>query len=267
MTIDVANGGGHGIDIFLPDLRGGGAERVLVNLANCCVARGYAVNMVLLFARGEFMTALHPDIRVVDLRVKRLRGALLPLVRYLRKSRPESFLACMWPLTVIAILARFIARVKCRVVVAEHTTWSRSALLRRPTVGWQVRKSMHFVFPHADGIVCVSDGAAEDLAEFARLDRKSITRIYNPIVGRAISSPINVLSPEEWWVGSHRRILAVGTLKTVKDYAMLLNAISKLRSRVDARLLILGEGECRAALEEQIRALELHGSVFMPGFV
>lgn len=36
------------IAIFLPDLRGGGAERVAVNLANSFTQRGHAVDMVLL---------------------------------------------------------------------------------------------------------------------------------------------------------------------------------------------------------------------------
>ena len=40
------------IAILLPDLRGGGAERVAVNLANTFVQRGYAVDMVLLSATG-----------------------------------------------------------------------------------------------------------------------------------------------------------------------------------------------------------------------
>ena len=38
------------IAILLPDLRGGGAERGAVNLANGFARRGYAVGMVLLAA-------------------------------------------------------------------------------------------------------------------------------------------------------------------------------------------------------------------------
>ena len=41
----------------------------------------------------------------------------------------------------------------------------------------------------------------------------------------------------------------------------------QLRRRVDARLLILGDGECRAALAAQARQLGIESSVFMPGFV
>jgi glycosyltransferase involved in cell wall biosynthesis len=116
--------------------------------------------------------------------------------------------------------------------------------------------------------VAVSQGAADDLANFAKLDRNSIITIYNPVVDKATQSAVGgPLPPEEWWTGSHRRVLAVGTLKHIKDYGTLLSAFALLRKRVDARLLILGEGKCRPALEAQIRQLGIQVSVFMPGFV
>jgi glycosyltransferase involved in cell wall biosynthesis len=256
------------ISMLLPDLRGGGAERVSVNLANAFVQQGHSVDIVLLSATGEFLSELYPKVNVVDLKVSRMRGAIFSLVRYLRSIQPAALLACMWPLTVLAILARVLSRVPTRVVVAEHTTWSRSELLSRFTIGWQVRTSMYHFFPKADAIVAVSGGAADDLARFSRVDRSKISVIYNPVVengARRLACPPE--EPQSWCAGSHRRILAVGTLKAIKDYATLLNAFAVLCRRVDARLLILGEGECRDALETQARALGIADSVFMPGFV
>ena len=255
------------VSIVLPDLRSGGAERVAVNLANSFVQRGYAVDMVLLSAEGDFLSDLHSKVNVVDLNVERLRQVLFPLIRYLRQARPAVVLACMWPLTIAAVVARALTRVPTRVVVAEHTTWSRSELLKRPMVEWQVRNSMHWVFPAADGIVAVSQGAADDLARFANLDAGAITCIYNPVVGDAKPPAPEPLSPSDWWTGQHCKLLAVGTLKEIKDYATLLNAFALLLKSLNARLLILGEGECRSALEAQVRQLGIEASVFMPGFV
>lgn len=255
------------IAVVLPNLRGGGAERVSVNLANAFVKRGLAVDMVLVKAIGELLDGLHPEVRVVDLRATRLRAALLPLFRYLRRDRPAAVLACMWPLTVIALWARSLARVKTRIVVAEHTTWSRSPLLDRWTVGWQVRKTMEYFFPRAEGIVAVSRGVADDLGRFANLERSAIAVIYNPVVGGAPVLAPAVLPPEGWWKGPHRRVLAVGALKDQKDYSTLLEAMEMLRFMADAKLLILGEGSLRAKLEGQIQQLGLRGTVFMPGFV
>ena len=113
----------------------------------------------------------------------------------------------------------------------------------------------------------LSNGAANDLARFANLDRNAITVIYNPVVGDTKPPSSTALAPDGWWTGLHRRMLAVGRLKTIKDYETLLQAFAHLRHRVDARLLILGEGNCRAALDAQAKQLGIDASVLMPGFV
>lgn len=256
------------VSIVLPDLRVGGAERVAVNLANSFWQRGYSVDLVLLTATGELLVDLSPGIRVVDLKVHRMRWALPALVRYFRRARPSAVLVCMWPLTVLALWARAVSRVPTRLVVAEHTTWSRSELLRRCSVGWQIRTSMRRFFPCADGIVAVSEGAADDLANFAPVDRSAITVIYNPVVHAGPEPKVTTpATPTDWCIGTHHRVLAVGTLKEIKDYRTLINAFATLRQQVDAKLLILGEGECRSELEAQARHLGLADNVFMPGFV
>ena len=243
-----------------------------VNLANGFAKRGYTVEVVLLSAIGDFLVDLRPDIKIIDLHFKQIRWFQLPLllplfVRYLRKARPDVVLPLMWPLTVIVTCSRALAFVKCRVVVAEHTTWSQGGSLKHWSFDWQVRTSMHYIFPHTDGIVTVSEGAANDLASFAKLDRSLITVIYNPVVGDEKSQSCNFLQPVGWWTGLHRRILAVGSLAKIKDYTTLLQAFVLLRQRVDARLLILGEGGYRSTLEQQSRDLGIDSFVFMPGFV
>lgn len=255
------------IAIFLPNLRGGGAERVVVNLANSLVQRGYAVDLILMSATGQLMACLRPEIFVVDLQIKRMRGIVFPLMRYLRSRRPTVLLACMWPLTAISLLSCKLARVATRLVVTEHCTWSQAEICSSFFTRWHVRISMRVMFSFVDGIVAVSQGAADDLASFTNLDRNAITIIYNPVVGETKLFAADPLPPLGWWTGTHHKVLAVGTLKKIKDYRILLNALAQLRERIDVRLLILGEGECRAALEAQARQLGIEGDVFMPGFV
>jgi glycosyltransferase involved in cell wall biosynthesis len=236
-------------------------------LANSFANRGYKIDMVLLSARGEFLDELHPDVKVIDLQIKRLRETLIPLVSYLRRVQPDAVLANMWPLTSIALWGRTLARVPTRVVVAEHTTWSGDPIARSVLGLWKVKTTMHLTFPKADGIVAVSLGAADDLARLAGVKRDSITVIYNPVTGRK-SRPVSVpMAPLNWWSGKHLRLLAVGNLIPIKDYSTLLAAFALLRQRVDAQLLILGEGNCRNELEAQATKLGIEGSLYMLGFV
>jgi glycosyltransferase involved in cell wall biosynthesis len=257
------------IAIVVADLGIGGAERVAVNLANAFLARGYEVDVVTLFSAGALAAELDRGVRVVGMNVGRLRWAFSPLIDYLRSNRPCAVLGFMWPLTAMLVLVRAVSGVKFRLVLSEHCTWSRSELLVRPLMRWRIGLSMRLAFPRADGVVCVSRGTADDLARFAWIDREMISVIYNPVVktGGHKATNLPLTDPKAWCVGAHRRILAVGALKEIKDYSTLLRAFHELRQRVDAKLLILGEGQCRRALEAEVVALGMAGSVFMPGVV
>lgn len=255
------------IAILIPNLCEGGAERVVVNLANNFVKRGYLVDIVLMSATGQFLDDLEPQVQVVDLHVSRMRGLLFPLIRYLRNNPPVALLANMWPITSIALLACKLALVNTRLVVVEHTTWSRSEICRLSFKRWQVSTLMHYTFKFVDAIVAVSQGAADDLAKFANLKRNNVTVIYNPVVD--ICKNVIVRCPPQisGWSGSHPLVLSVGKLKVEKDFTTLLEAFFMVTSHVDAKLLILGEGECRSELERQARRLGIESKVFMPGFV
>ena len=53
------------IAIYLPSLRGGGAERVMVTLANAFAERGYVVDLVLASATGPYLTEVSSTVNVV----------------------------------------------------------------------------------------------------------------------------------------------------------------------------------------------------------
>lgn len=256
------------VSIVLPDLSPGGAERVGVNLANAFVARGIAVDVVLMRCQGSLLDAIDPRVNIVDLCAPRPRHVLLPLVHYLRRARVDAMLANTWPLTILAVLARRMSRARLRLVVLEHTTWSKSQLVRHWRTRMTIRTTMRWLLPKADAVVAVSEGAARDLEQFGGLRQGSVKTLYNP-VAHADRRPTTPLpeAASAWAAGSHKRILAVGTLKAVKDFPTLLRAFVRVRGEVDVRLLILGEGEERSRLEALVRSLGLDGLVELPGYI
>ena len=81
--------------IFMPNLKGGGAERVAVNLANSFVQRDYAVDMVLLSATGVFLADLQPE---TGSSICRSSACVMQFFRLgvirAKPSRPQCWLAC-----------------------------------------------------------------------------------------------------------------------------------------------------------------------------
>ena len=113
------------IAFLIPDLGGGGAERVAIHLAEGLVARGHALDFVVLRRGGEPEPLPPPSARWIDLASPPLRSALWPLVRYLRRERLAAMLVFMWPLTVLAVLANLLAGRRTRLMLADHCALSQ----------------------------------------------------------------------------------------------------------------------------------------------
>ncbi len=255
--------------IFVPSLAGGGAERVMVTLANAMAARGFLVDLVLATARGPYLKDVSSAVRVVDLKAGRVIKALIPLVRYLRRERPVALLSAMGHANVVALLARQVARTGTRVVVSERSTISVSHLVARGVLARVSFMLVRWLYPLADGICTVSQASSDDLASFARLNATRVQTIYNPFdlqrIARRASEPLT-----HPWLGADEPalVLAAGRLTAEKDYSALIRAFAELQRMRPARLVILGEGELRPALEKLMAELGLSSnSVYLPGFV
>lgn len=64
------------------------------------------------------------------------------------------------------------------------------------------------------------------------------------------------------WRGSGLRVLAVGRLSHYKGFDVLIEALAEVP---EARLLLVGAGECGAALQRQVRERGLEGRVHLAG--
>lgn len=252
------------VAILLPNLHGGGAERMRVQLATAWLELGIEVEFVLLRKEGALLASVPPQATVVELGVSQFRDAIRPLVGYLRSRRPTVLLAALWPLTVIAVLAGRLARVESRVVVSEHAILSLAYASRGAAHRLLLRSSLAVGYRFADARIGVSRGTVADVSQLAGMSKALFQVVHNPAAGGTNGTP-----PAAAEVLAHIQgplILSVGTLKAVKNHALLIDAFAKVNPALEATLCILGEGSTRGALEQQIRTLGLRGRVLLPGF-
>lgn len=253
------------IALFIPSLEGGGAERVMVDLANGICRRGYDVDLLLCEAKGPYLHELDSGVKVVDFGERRAIKCLFKLVGYLRATNPAVLLSALNYVNVIALLACKIAQTQTRIIVSERSTPSAYTGLKHTLL---VRPLMRLLYRIADEVICVSKGVARDLSEFISLPLTKTCVIYNPIDLDAIATRKEERIMHPWL--EHRAIklvLSVGRLSPEKDYETLLRAIKIVSRKEDVRLIILGEGSGRSQLEELVHTLDLAHIVDMPGFL
>ncbi|MBK8174918.1 MAG: glycosyltransferase [Rhodospirillales bacterium] len=278
----------------------GGAERVMLMLADALIARGHALDIVLTRREGYFADALPAGARVCELGMashpalwralvrlpgpvaRTLAGALafdkapkavrsLPrLVDYLQGERPDAVLTTLPYNNLTALWAAALAgeprRPSVPVVVREASVLSRAHVTKR--FDRRLADLVGMTYPGAAGIVAISDGVGDDLARITSLSRARITTIYNPIdVARAEAAAAAPVAEPWLAAGAPPMLLAVGRMTPQKDHATLLRAFARVIAARPARLVILGDGPERGTLDALARSLGIDGHVRLVGLV
>jgi glycosyltransferase involved in cell wall biosynthesis len=256
------------ISVVLHDLRGGGAERMMLRIAKGMCDRGRNVDLVLVKAQGEFVRDIPDAVRVVDLDSPSVASAIPLMVRYLRKEAPSAILTALTHMNVAVATARWLARSKARLVLSERNQISLKAADVR---AWRQRLAyagVRFAYPLADAVTAVSKGVANDVLRFARVKPEKVQVIYNPAFGDDLIVRSQERLDHPWLAeGQPPVVLAVGRLHHQKGFDILLDSFSAVLAERPCRLIVLGEGEQRETLERQAQQLGIASYVQFPGFV
>lgn len=285
--------------VFMPSLTGGGAERILLQVASGIAARGYEVDLLLSRVKGSHDAQIPPGLEPVRLaRCSDLRGramaaaaagkawpgllkpVILPaksswalrylpaLAAYLAERRPVAMLSAnSWP-NLVAIWARRVAAVETRIVVSERVHLSERVSQLNDKWRWRhLPDLIHANYPEAAAIIAVSQGVADDLMRAADLAPGSAVAVPNPVVTAELLAQAEEPNSDPWLAaGEPPLVLAVGRLHPQKDFPTLIRAFARARAVRPLRLVILGEGAERGRLERLCAELGVAGDVRLPGF-
>jgi len=262
----MANNNKGKIALYLPSLRGGGVERVMLNLARGFVERGFSVDLVLVNAEGPYLKEVPIEVRVINLSSRRVLTSMPGLVCYLYRERPTVMLSAMVHANLVAIWASLITR-KTRIVVSVHNTISqRMNLSSIKSKLWIML--IRIFFPFAKSVVFVSEAAKNDFLLVTKLDPNHVNVIYNPVVTPELIDKARESLQHPWFeLGEPPVFLAIGRLTKEKDFTTLINAFTQVRKELRARLIILGEGKMRQQLENIVMKFNVEDDVCLPGFV
>ncbi len=249
----------------MPDLSGGGVERMRLALIAAFLQRGYDVTLIVQQLSGALRAQVPAGARLVCLDRQRISTSVAPLAGVLRVLKPAFLISSLDHNNLAALVAGRLSRTRTRVIVCQHNALSAEAAL-----GWRYC-AMPYLYrllaPLAANIVAVSAGVADDMAMVTGIARRRIAVISNPVVrdGAADAAP----APVHPWLldrGSPVFVFA-GRLTAQKNPLMLLEALAHHAQNAQARLIVMGEGPLRDALAARAEVLGLSQRVVFAGFV
>ena len=256
---------GTRVALFVPMLSGGGAEKVMLEIARQLARRRFAVDFLITRGGGALRGSVPKDVRLLNLNSWKAVTALPGLVRYIRRERPTVLLSTLEMSNVTALLAKQFFVPDLRLIVRQGTPCTAQFQAR----GFRMRMAtiaMKRLLPAADAVIAVSLAVAEDLRRTIP-GAGPVWAVPNPVVtpellGKA-RSPV-----EHPWLDDRRTpvILTAGRLCAEKNQQTLLRAFAKLRKARAARLIVLGDGPDRGRLAALARELGVRGDVDFRGF-
>lgn len=255
------------IAFFIPSFGGGGAELIMVQLANTIEARGACVDLVVSNAEGQWRNRVAPGVRIIDLKSRRVVLSLPKLIGYIRREQPVVMLSTLMRANVIAILANLLAGRVCKIFVREASAKSvfdgRSNFREK-----MLPKIASLTYSWANGVVALNEGVRKNIQEVLKVDSHKIHIIPNPVDYRSIQELALMPISHEWVVQPRKLFLAVGRLEVEKGFDVLLKAFALVKEkRNESVLIILGEGSKRSEMEALISKYGLDKSVQLLGFV
>ncbi|SHF76126.1 glycosyltransferase [Ornithinibacillus halophilus] len=249
---------------FIYQLGSGGAARTLLNIVNNIDRGRFEPVLVTLNYEGNYEHYLHEDVPLIKLPTRRLRSAIIPLSRVIRRESADIVFSTIPNYNTIALLANLLSFTKAKNIVREaaYLGGSFSSNLKLRVYG--------MLYKFAPRVIALSQGVKDNIVKRYKVNPEKITVIYNPVDLETIqSNAINGEMQKEDQVIFHseaKTIVTAGRLVADKDHKTLIKAFSKINQKLNVHLFILGEGDLEKELKQQSEQLNVQDNVHFVGF-
>lgn len=265
------------IYMFIALMGVGGAERVCVSLANEFAKMGHEVHIVVLNLSNDVNThLLDKRCQVHELGVSRLRYAALPMVRFIKKHKPEAMLVFGNEMGIILGHLRKLHLVRTKVVLRVLNNVNISLSKEdniSPVVEAYLQKQQKQM-GSMEAVITQCQAMGQMLLEKKLVTKEKLNCIYNPVSKGIVESVrreqkengcrTGVVSTEQ--PDMRKTIVFIGRLDPQKQLEHLLEAFAIVKEKhSEAILQLVGDGVLRQKLKEKVRELSLTDSVIFEG--
>ena len=245
--------------LLLPNLNGGGAERVILDLAVYFESLDdpYEVTLVVFSATGAYAAHVPKNISMVDLEASRTRYAAWRLWRLLWQGRPDIVLSSMQASSLFFLVRLFLYK-KSYWICRMENPYSYDIV----SMKYLAKVFYTLSLLHANVVVCLNNGMREDLHKHTSVCKDRIVVIPNPInIDQVKNASLENI------ILQHPAIVMCGRLVSQKRYDIALRALALIHeTHPDVHLYVLGEGPLQGDLCDLANKLNIDTKVHFMGF-
>lgn len=257
--------------MLIDKIESGGAERVLFRLAEG-LSEKYRITIISTSISEGSELISRQSLRIINFefargawfgaKVLNVFRALLRVTAIYRKEKPVASISFLERSNVVNIIAGVLTSTPSVVSVRNNLLeqYKDRSWLERVFV----TTGLNFLYRRAIHLVSLSKAVEQQLISAFGVPESRVSTIYNPfpfseyqrLAQETVAHPSG---DDDAWGNT---ILAVGRLSKQKGFIHLLRLFSRvLQSKPGAHLIILGDGELRAFLDQALVLLGLQGRV------
>lgn len=253
------------ITFFSGDLTSGGAEKVVVVLANELAKRGHSVTILLVSRRGSFLSQVRNDVLVESLGGKRARLCLLPLWKYVKNNKIDTLISASYVPNLLSSVAVRLLRKRPSLILTFHNSIESREGQSKILFDMKLRFSIPLL-SIADYFVGVSELVCQRLIDY-KVPPSKVAKIYNPIVSPERSFLAQEKTNDPWVEDAEiPLVVSIGRLHRVKGHDLTIRAVARIPSTIPVKLAIIGEGPEYQNLKALIESLGVSKRVKLIGY-
>ena len=248
---------------YLSALKGGGAERTVVNIVNNLNKNKFEVVLVLLNnTNNDYIDLVSEDVKIRYLECNRIRYGIFKLRKAIVEEKPDLLFSTLINNNLTLLAAKLLTFRKIPTIVREASNRTASGKVSL------LNKIITFISYNffAKEIIALSEGVREDLIYNFKISPRKIRVIYNPVEVDKIrlksQDKITIFKEKS----NVKNIIAVGRLVEAKDYFTLLRAMKIVLNKENVKLNIIGKGILEETLKKTSKDLGIDNSVQFLGF-
>lgn len=233
----------------------GGAEKVVVDLANQMNALGH--NVKIAYLTGEVLVKPNcTDIEIIALHLNSVKHFLLASRRYqqlIKRFKPNVIHAHMVHANIFARINRTVCSIP-KLICTAHSS----------NEGGKARMFAYHLTNHLSDLnTNVSQEATEAMITKGAFIKNDVVTVYNGIDLDKFEKNNDIIDLDN----NVLNLISVGRFSDAKDYPNLINAFAVLKSQNNSnvKLNIVGDGELRSEIEILIKELQLEEDITLLG--
>ena len=232
---------------IVPNLRGGGAERVITTLLRHLNTKLFHLVIAVVDMKESVYREDIPDyVEVIDLKCNRVRYALPKIIALIIRRKPNIVFSTLGHLNVALALIRPFLSNKITYIARETIIVSYGILKYGNPKLWSIlyRK----IYSNFDCIVCQSIGMQTDLIENFGISETKTKVINNPVDVERVKKLASQDFEQQYSFNHKCTFVSVGRLVPQKGFDILIKAIALVKNP-KIEVFLLGEGPLREELE------------------